>query len=57
LPRNCILGALANWFGGACEPVWELQHLQHSLWTYHAMPDGRVRDNALDIALNELVAR
>jgi hypothetical protein len=26
-------------------------------WGYHAMPDGRVRDKALDIALNELVAR
>jgi hypothetical protein len=28
-----------------------------SLWSYHAMPDGRVREKALDIALNELVAR
>ena len=28
-----------------------------ALWSYHAMPDSRVRDNALDIALNELVAR
>jgi hypothetical protein len=28
-----------------------------ALWTFHAMPDGRVRDKALDIALNELTAR
>ncbi len=54
MPRNCIL-VLANWFGGACEPVWELQHLQHSLWAYNVMLDGRVRQEALDIALNELV--
>ena len=28
-----------------------------SLWTYHAMPDGWVRDKALDIALDEFMAR
>ena len=28
-----------------------------ALWGYHAMPDGRIREKALDIALNELVAR
>ena len=28
-----------------------------SLWSYHAMPDGRVREKALDIALNELMVR
>ncbi len=27
------------------------------LWAYHVMPDARVRDEALDIALNELMTR
>ncbi len=51
------LHSWANWFGGACEPVWELQHLQHSLWAYNVMLGGRVRQEALDIALNELTVR
>ncbi len=28
-----------------------------ALWAYHAMPDARVREEALDIALNELMVR
>ncbi len=28
-----------------------------ALWAYHAMPDARVRDEALDIALDELMVR
>ncbi len=28
-----------------------------ALWAYHAMPDARVRDEALDIALEELMVR
>ena len=27
-----------------------------ALWTYHVMRDSRVRENALDLALNELMA-
>lgn len=27
------------------------------LWTYHVIPDGRVREKALDMALNELMSR
>jgi hypothetical protein len=26
-------------------------------WAYHVMPDGRVREKALDIALDELMTR
>lgn len=28
-----------------------------AVWTYYVMPDGRVREKALDIALNELMTR
>ncbi len=28
-----------------------------ALWAYHVMPDARVRDEALDIALDEFMAR